>query len=102
MLEKPARRIISESSSNNLTRIQDGQKLFLIRALNRKDMISKEEVDAYRQLVYEAMIKNHGGGSLTDEGRKELKDILETFSDDELKFGMPFNTPEEMAQMLTE
>ena len=60
------------------------------------------ESDAYRQQVYEAMIRLRGGESLNDEGRHELQDILKSFSDEELKFGMPFNTPEEMAQMLTE
>ena len=65
-------------------------------------MISKDDVDAYRQQVYEAMIRLRGGESLNDEGRHELQDILKSFSDEELKFGMPFNTPEEMAQMLTE
>ena len=65
-------------------------------------MISKDDVDAYRQQVYEAMIRLRGGESLNDEGRHELQDILKSSSDEELKFGMPFNTPEEMAQMLTE
>ncbi|MGI6223280.1 MAG: hypothetical protein ACOYJG_06705 [Prevotella sp.] len=65
-------------------------------------MITKEDTDAYRQQVYEAMIRLRGGDAVDDKGRKELKDILTQFSDEDLNFGMPFNTPEETAQMLLE
>ena len=33
---------------------------------------------------------------------KEADQRLRTFTDDELAFGMPFNTPEEMASVLIE
>ena len=52
--------------------------------------------------MYEALVQLRGGDTLDEAGRKELKDILASFTDHELEFGMPFNTAEEMARMLLE
>ena len=65
-------------------------------------MATKEDIDAYRRQVYEALVQLRGGDTLDEAGRKVLKDILASFTDHELEFGMPFNTAEEMARMLLE
>lgn len=54
----------------------------------------------YRQAVFEAMLRktDEVGNPIIDE--KEARDLLDTFRDDELEFGMPFNTPDEMADIL--
>ena len=41
--------------------------------------------------------KGNGEPRLTE---KEVKDILTSFSYEDLAFGMPFNTPEETASLL--
>lgn len=63
-------------------------------------MFSQEEIDNYRAAVLAAMLakEDADGQKVMDE--KEAKMVLRGFTDDELSDGMPFNTPEEMADML--
>jgi len=63
-------------------------------------MGEKTLIDDYREQVRQIMLKatkENGEPKLTE---KEVKDILTSFSDEDLAFGMPFNTPEETAAML--
>ena len=60
-------------------------------------MGEKTLIDDYREQVRQIMLKatkENGEPKLTE---KEVKDILTSFSDEDLAFGMPFNTPEETA-----
>lgn len=59
-------------------------------------------VAEYRQAVLEAILqaKDKDGAPLTDE--ETAKTYLNSLSDDELEEGMPFNTPEEVAEMVLE
>ena len=63
-------------------------------------MFSQEEIDNYRAAVLAAMLakEDADGRKVMDE--KEAKMVLRGVTDDELSDGMPFNTPEEMADML--
>ncbi len=56
--------------------------------------MSNTEIDDYRQKVFAAMMSREGA----DE--QEMKETLDLFTDEDLAFGMPFNTPEETAQMI--
>ena len=56
-------------------------------------MFSQEEIDNYRAAVLAAMLAKEDA-----DGRKVMDEKEETI--DELSDGMPFNTPEEMADML--
>lgn len=58
------------------------------------------EVDEYRSKILELLLNavdGDGKSRLTD---KEAKELSNEFSDQELLDGMPFNTPEEVAEML--
>ena len=59
-------------------------------------------VDEYRAAILDAMLQlkdNEGNARITEA---DAKDILKGFTDDELKDGILFNTPEEMAELLAE
>lgn len=58
------------------------------------------EVDEYRSKILELLLnaKNDDGTPRLTE--KEAKDLSKEFTDQELLDGMPFNTPEEVAEML--
>lgn len=59
-------------------------------------------VDEYRAAILEAMLQlkdNEGNARITEA---DAKDILKGFTDDELKDGILFNTPEEVAELLAE
>lgn len=59
-------------------------------------------VDEYRAAILDAMLQlkdNEGNARITEA---EAKDILKGFTDDELKDGILFNTPEEVAELLAE
>lgn len=63
-------------------------------------MEEKALIDEYREQVRQIMLKatkENGEPRLTE---KEVKEILTSFSDEDLAFGMPFNTPEETASLL--
>lgn len=58
------------------------------------------EVDEYRSKILDLLLnaKNDDGTPRLTE--KEAKDLSKEFTDQELLDGMPFNTPEEVAEML--
>ncbi len=59
-------------------------------------------VDEYRAAILDAMLQlkdNEGNARITEA---DAKDILKGFTDDELKDGILFNTPEEVAELLAE
>ncbi len=59
-------------------------------------------VDEYRAAILDAMLQlkdNEGNARITEA---DAKDILKGFTDDELNDGILFNTPEEVAELLTE
>lgn len=59
-------------------------------------------VDEYRAAIFDAMLQlkdNDGNARMTEA---EAKDILKGFTDSELNDGILFNTPEEVAELLTE
>ncbi len=60
------------------------------------------KIEEYRQAILEAMIQakdKEGNPRIDAEGAKEL---LDDFTNEELEEGMPFNTPEETAEILLE
>ena len=62
----------------------------------------KREVDDYRHLILQALLSvtdKDGNARLTE---KQAINLLHKLSDDELADGMPFNTPEEVAERLLE
>lgn len=59
-------------------------------------------VDEYRAAILDAMLQlkdNEGNARITEA---DAKDILKGFTDDELNDGILFNTPEEVAELLSE
>ena len=61
-----------------------------------------EDIDNYRQAILQALrdVKTADGNArLTEEQALHLS---QEFSDEELSDGMPFNTPEEVAELLLE
>lgn len=63
-------------------------------------MEEKKSIDEYREAVRQCMLsatKDNGELQFTE---KEVNARLALFSDDDLAFGMPFNIPEETANML--
>lgn len=63
-------------------------------------MEEKALIDEYREQVRQIMLKATKGNGEPRLTEKEVKDILTSFSDEDLAFGMPFNTPEETASLL--
>lgn len=63
-------------------------------------MFSKEEIDNYRAAVLQAMITQTDANGNPIIGESEAQTLLKGFTDDELSDGMPFNTADEMADML--
>lgn len=63
-------------------------------------MAQKKEIDAYRLAVLKVMMeaKKENGEPRFDE--TEAKEILDILSDADIEFGMPFNTPQETAEMM--
>ncbi len=59
-----------------------------------------QNVTEYRNLVLKALLS-----AVDDDGRRRISDeeaavLAQEFTDEELAFGMDFNTPEEVADML--
>ena len=61
-----------------------------------------EAIAEYRRQVREHMLLARKPNDEPYLDEKEVDQRLRTFTDDELTFGMPFNTPEETAFMLIE
>ena len=63
-------------------------------------MAQKKEIDAYRMAVLKVMMdaKKENGEPRYNE--TEAKEILDILSDADIEFGMPFNTPQETADMM--
>ncbi len=60
------------------------------------------EVDEYRSKILELLLNARDAEGTPRLTEKEAKDLSDEFSDQELLDGMPFNTPEEVAEMLLE
>ena len=58
------------------------------------------EVDEYRSKILELLLNAVDGEGKPRHTEKEAKELSNEFSDKELLDGMPFNTPEEVAEML--
>ena len=58
------------------------------------------EVDEYRSKILELLLIAVDGDGKPRLTEKEVKELSNEFSDQELLDGMPFNTPEEVAEML--
>lgn len=59
-----------------------------------------QNVTEYRNLVLKALLS-----AVDDDGRRRISDeeaaeLTQEFTDEELAFGMDYNTPEEVADML--
>ena len=59
-----------------------------------------QNVTEYRNLVLKALLS-----AVDDDGRRRIRDeeaaeLAQEFTDEELAFGMDYNTPEEVADML--
>ena len=58
-----------------------------------------QNVTEYRNLVLKALLS-----AVDDDGRRRISDeaaeLAQEFTDEELAFGMDYNTPEEVADML--
>ncbi len=60
------------------------------------------EVDEYRSKILDLLLSAKDAEGTPRLTEKEAKDLSEEFSDQELIDGMPFNSPEEVAEMLLE
>ncbi len=60
------------------------------------------EVDEYRSKILDLLLNAKDGDGAPRLTEKEAKDLSNEFTDQELSDGMPFNTPEEVAEMLLE
>lgn len=58
------------------------------------------EVDEYRSKILKLLLNAVDGDCKPRLTEKEAKELSNEFSDQELLDGMPFNTPEEVAEML--
>ena len=65
-------------------------------------MAQKKEIDAYRMAVLKVMMEAKKENGEPRFNETEAQDILEILSDADIEFGMPFNTPQETAEMLME
>ena len=63
-------------------------------------MFSQQEIDNYRAAVLAAITAKEDADGQKIMEETEAKSLLQGFTDNELIDGMPFNTPEEMADML--
>lgn len=57
-------------------------------------MATKEEIDQYRSEVQRILAQHD------DRDQDQLKAMLDSFSDEDLAFGMPFTSAEELADIL--
>lgn len=71
-----------------------------LQLINNPIMFSQQEIDNYRAAVLAAMMAKEDADGQKIMEETEAKSLLQGFTDDELIDGMPFNTPEEMADML--
>ena len=65
-------------------------------------MAQKKEIDAYRMAVLKVMMEAKKENGEPRFNETEAQDILEILSDADIEFGMPFNTPQETAEMMME
>ena len=63
-------------------------------------MAQKKEIDAYRMAVLKVMMEAKKENGEPRFNETEAQDILEILSDADIEFGMPFNTPQETADMM--
>ncbi|MBP7098377.1 MAG: hypothetical protein KBA74_06810 [Prevotella sp.] len=63
-------------------------------------MAQKKEIDAYRMAVLKVMMEAKKENGEPRFNETEAQDILEILSDADIEFGMPFNTPQETAEMM--
>ena len=63
-------------------------------------MAQKKEIDAYRMAVLKVMMEAKKENGEPRFNETEAQDILEILSDADIVFGMPFNTPQETAEMM--
>ena len=63
-------------------------------------MAQKKEIDAYRMAVLKVMMEAKKENGEPRYNETEAKKILDILSDADIEFGMPFNTPQETADMM--
>ncbi|MBP7373596.1 MAG: hypothetical protein ACMV1B_07980 [Prevotella sp.] len=63
-------------------------------------MAQKKEIDAYRMAVLKVMMEAKKENGEPRYNETEAKEILDILSDADIEFGMPFNTPQETADMM--
>lgn len=59
-----------------------------------------QNVTEYRNLVLKALLSAVDGEGRRRVSDEEAAELAQEFSDEELAFGMDYNTPEEVADML--
>lgn len=62
--------------------------------------MEKNEIDAYRKAIEAALIQKTGAEGDTPMTEEEARELAANLSDSELADGMPWNTPEEVADLL--
>ena len=63
-------------------------------------MAQEKEIDVYRMAVLKVMMEAKKENGEPRFNETEAQDILEILSDADIEFGMPFNTPQETAEMM--
>lgn len=63
-------------------------------------MAQKKEIDAYRMAVLKVMMEAKKENGEPRYNETEAKEILDILTDADIEFGMPFNTPQETADMM--
>lgn len=61
-----------------------------------------EAIDNYRQAILRALLDMKDASGNAKLSAEQAQRLSEEFSDEELSDGMPFNTPEEVAELLAE
>uniref|UniRef100_A0AB33J2L5 Uncharacterized protein n=1 Tax=Prevotella sp. GTC17259 TaxID=3236795 RepID=A0AB33J2L5_9BACT len=85
-----------------------GTHLIRIKCVNSQhqyvsySLMEQEKINNYRAAVLAAMLATLGKNGEPKVSEKEARDILDTFTDDDLAFGMPYVSAEEMAETLLE
>lgn len=60
------------------------------------------DIKQYRQAIIDILSNSQDEKGNIRMTEQEIHDILDDFSDEELEYGMPFNTPEDVAEIILE
>ncbi|MGN0069855.1 MAG: hypothetical protein ACI350_09045 [Prevotella sp.] len=59
-----------------------------------------QPIDEYKKAILEAMLKQKDENGMPVMNESKAKELLAILTEEELQQGLPFNTPEEVAELL--